>query len=343
MIGDVLTSSILFKTLRQEYPKAQLDYLINEHTFPVVENNPFIDKFIFFTENETSSKIALFKFASRIKNENYDVVIDVYSKFSSNLITLFSGAKTKVSKYKWYTSFIYTDTFKEEKISKTNAGLAIENRLQLLEPVLKGKQKILEPKIYLTDNEIEDSKQFLIKHKIDFNAPLLMVSVLGSSEKKTYPLEYMSKIIDATVEETKSQILFNYIPYQESDAKEIFDFCKDETKKYIFFNVFGKNLREFLAITKHCDALIGNEGGAVNMAKALNIPTFTIFSPWILKEAWNMFEDGKTHVSIHLKDVKPDLYEGKTLQDMKKNTSLLYNKFSPELIIPKLKSFLKNK
>jgi heptosyltransferase-2 len=342
MIGDVLTSSILFEILRQKYPKAQLDYLINEHTFPVVENNPFIDKFIFFTEKETSSKIALFKLASRIKNENYDVVIDVYSKFSSNLITLFSDAKTKISKYKWYTSFIYTDTFEEEKIAKTNAGLAIENRLQLLEPVLKGKQKILKPKIYLTDNEIEDSKQFLIKHKIDLNTPLLMFSVLGSSDKKTYPLEYMSKIIDATVEETKAQILFNYIPNQESDAKEIFNLCKDKTKKHTFFNVFGKNLREFLAITKHCDALIGNEGGAVNMAKALNIPTFTIFSPWILKEAWNMFEDGKTQISIHLKDVKPDLYEGKTLQDMKINTSLLYNKFSPELIIPKLKSFLKN-
>ncbi len=38
MIGDVLTSSILFEALRLKYPNAQLDYLINEHTFPVVQN-----------------------------------------------------------------------------------------------------------------------------------------------------------------------------------------------------------------------------------------------------------------------------------------------------------------
>ena len=56
-------------------------------------------------------------------------------------------------------------------------------------------------------------------------------------------------------------------------------------QKQIYFDVFGETLRDFLAITYHCDALIGNEGGAINMAKALNVPTFTIFSPWIKKEA----------------------------------------------------------
>jgi heptosyltransferase-2 len=57
--------------------------------------------------------------------------------------------------------------------------------------------------------------------------------------------------------------------------------CKPATQKNVFFEVFGKSLREFMAITSHCDALIGNEGGAVNMAKALDIPTFSIFSPQI--------------------------------------------------------------
>ena len=103
---------------------------------------------------------------------------------------------------------------------------------------------------------------------------------------------------------------------QELKAKTVYNFCRKETQQYIHFEVFGKSLREFLAITYHCNALIGNEGGAINMAKALNIPTFTIFSPWIIKEAWNMFEDDKTHVSIHLKDVKPELYKDKSLKDM---------------------------
>lgn len=343
MIGDVLTSSILFEVLRHQYINAQLDFLINEHTYPVVENNPFIDNYLFFTEKESISKKALLKFAKKIKSNQYDVVIDVYSKFSSNLITALSRSKIKISKYKWYTSFLYAHTFREQKKTKTVAGLAIENRLQLLQPILKKQAQIIQPKIYLTEKEIEDSKQFLLSHKINLNLPLFMISVLGSSANKTYPLNYMAKIIDVIVKETQAQILFNYIPNQETEAKEIFDLCEDETKKHIYFEVFGKNLRAFLAITKHCDTLIGNEGGAVNMAKALNISTFTIFSPWILKEAWNMFEDGKMHVSIHLKDVNPDIYMNKSLKDMKKDVNQLYKLFKPELIIPKLNIFLKNK
>ena len=46
MIGDVLTSSILFEALRTQYKEATLHYLINQNTVAVVENNPYIDEFI---------------------------------------------------------------------------------------------------------------------------------------------------------------------------------------------------------------------------------------------------------------------------------------------------------
>lgn len=340
MIGDVLTSSILFEALRTKYPNAQLDYLINEHTFSVVENNPFIDNFIFFTKEAEFSKWALLKLAKSIRKRKYEVVIDVYSKISSNLIALFSGASTKISKYKWYTSFIYTHTYSEEKKSKTNAGLAIENRLKLLTPLLDLKSEIIQPKIYLTKYEVEASKNFLIQHNLDLSKPIYMISVLGSSEAKTYPLNYMSVLIDSIVEETKGQILFNYIPKQEADAKLVFSSCKVETQKHIYFNIFGKNLREFIAITKHCTALIGNEGGAINMAKALNIKTFAIYSPWIDKASWNLFED-ENNVSVHLKDYKSELYT-KPEKTYKKEASALYDEFKPELFIDKLEDFLSN-
>ncbi|MFV9550533.1 glycosyltransferase family 9 protein [Algibacter sp. PT7-4] len=340
MIGDVLTSSILFEALRQKYPDAQLDYLINTHTYPVVKNNPFISNFIFFTNEEEKSKKALYTIAKQIKSSKYDVVIDVYSKFSSNFITYLSSAKVKISKHKWYSSFIYSYTFNEASQPKTDAGLAIENRLQLLEPILKNKPKIFRPKIYLTKKEIEESKTFLIKNNVDLSEPLFMISVLGSQKNKTYPFEYMAKIIDIIAKNNGGQILFNYIPKQKEDALAILNFCKPETQKHVLFNVFGKSLREFIAITKHCNAVIGNEGGAINMAKALNIDTFTIFSPWVIKEAWNMFDNDTSHVSIHLKDVKPELYNTASTIEIKKKVLNAYNAFSPNLIIPKLKVFL---
>jgi len=342
MIGDVLTSSILFEALKAKYPNAELQYLINTHTYPVVEHNPFIDKFHFFSPKEEESKKALIEFAKVIRDEEFDVVVDVYSKLSSNLITLYSKAKIKISKHKWYSAFIYTHTFKELTQSTTNAGLAIENRLRLLQP-LDIHETAIAPKIYLTDDEKKKAKTYLTENGIQLDRPLFMIGLLGSGENKTYPFEFMAKVIDLIVEQKpESQILFNYIPKQEKEARAIYDLCKGKTKSRVFFDVYGKSLREFMSITSFCTALIGNEGGATNMAKALGVSTFTIFSPWIYKEVWNVFVDGTKHVSVHLNDYKPELFKNKTERQLKRESLKLYPHFTPDLFSANLIDYLRS-
>lgn len=338
MIGDVLTSSILFKAIKDIHPTAELHYLINTHTFSVVENNPYIDNIIFFTKESESSKTALFRFAKTLRKENFDVVIDVYSKLSSNIITLFSGAKTKISYYKFYTASFYNHNIHRKLTASSKDGLAIEHRLQLLEP-LGIYKTTAKPKVFLSKEEIKKSKSFLENNGINLSQPLYMMSVLGSSKNKTYPFKYMAEVIDTVIENTKGQILFNYIPSQISEAKAIYNLCKPENKTHIFFDVFGKNLRDFLAITYHCEALIGNEGGAINMAKALDIKTFAIFSPWIDTATWGTFEDS-FRVNVHLKNYQPELYAKKEEKDMKKDALKLYLDFKPDFFIDKLRNFL---
>ena len=76
------------------------------------------------------------------------------------------------------------------------------------------------------------------------------------------------------------------------------------------------------------------------MAKALDIPTFTIFSPWIDKAAWSLFENHQ-NVSVHLKDFKPELYKNKAIKSVKKDALKLYSIFKPKEIMPRLTQFLK--
>lgn len=337
MIGDVLTSSIFFEPLRKRYPKAELHYVVNSHTFPVVENHPFIDKFIFITPEIDKSKLALFRFLKQIKHTNYDVVIDVYGKISSLLMTLFSGAKTKIGYEKYYTKLLYNHAIERQKKSIHQATLAVENRMRLLEP-LGVNYETVKPKIHLQETEITSAEAFLREAKIDLELPLFMISVLGSGLQKTYPFAYMAKLLDSTIEKVpNAQLLFNYIPSQKAEAQQILDLCSEETRERIHFNVFGKSLREFIAITHFCDAMIGNEGGAINMAKALDKPCFTVFSPQINKESWSSAHDAK-QIAVHLSDF---ITHGKLERGQaKKDSTPFYKKFEPQLIIPQLQSFL---
>jgi heptosyltransferase-2 len=78
------------------------------------------------------------------------------------------------------------------------------------------------------------------------------------------------------------------------------------------------------------------------MAKALEKPSFIIFSPWIDKKGWATFEDGINHVSLHLNEFKPDLFISKTPKIVKEETTAFYTAFTPELIYPALNTFLEN-
>ena len=342
MIGDVLATSIVCNNLKKMYPDATIDFLIYPFTKPVVENNPNIDHLILFEDAYRESKKEFFRFLLDIRKAKYDLVIDAYGKLESNLIVAFSGAKTKIGFHKSHTNFIYTKTTNTVSQTESTAGLAIESRLNLVRAVNNAIALDVKPKIFLTENEIENGKKILQNHTIVLSEKLYMIGVLGSSIDKTYPFKFMAELLDFIVKQTRATLLFNYIPSQISEAKAIYDLCQKETQSHIKIDLIPGSIREFLSITYYCDALIGNEGGAVNMAKALDIPTFTIFSTWIKKESWNSFEDEKTNVSVHLKDFKPEIYGDKSPKKMKKEALNLYQLFIPSLIFPMLKKYLKN-
>lgn len=342
MIGDVLASSIICTNLKKMYPNAVVEFMVYKHTVPVIENNPYIDKILIFEEKYRQSKLAFFSFLLQIRKKKYDIVIDVYGKIESNLIVFFVKAPIKIGLFKNRSKFLFTHTIQENFASITTAGAAIDNRLNLLSPLQPKITLDRKPKIYLTENEIQEAKIVLTNNAVDMSKKVYMISLLGSDVTKTYPKEYMAKVLDSIVLKSNATLLFNYMPKQKNEVQLILNLCKLNTVKQCKPEIFPGGIRQFLALTYHCNALIGNEGGAVNMAKAIDIPTFTLFSPWIIKNAWNSFENGTTNVSIHLKDYLPEVYEGKFEFEFKKQSLSLYKKFEPQLFEDTLFTFLKN-
>jgi len=338
MIGDVLVSSIICNNLKNIYAASSIEYLIYPFTQPVVENNPNIDKVILFDNKYRRNKWLFLKFLFETRREKYDIVIDAYGILESNLIVAFSGAKKKIGFYKRYTSFLYTHTVKELKTPLSNAGLALDNRLQLLKVLQPDAPLVSKPVIYMTDTEIESGRVVVAEKGLNKASKLYMIGVLGSGINKTYPAPYMAQLLDVIAQKDVC-LLFNYVPSQIEQATEIYNLCLPQTQAKIKMDIIPGNIREFLSILYHCDALISNEGGAVNMAKAINIPTFTIFSTWINKDAWNSFDDGVKTVSVHLNDYKPELYGGNSPKEMKKEALRLYKDFTPNLILPALKKY----
>ncbi len=340
MIGDVLVSTLLCNNLRKAYPNAQIDYMVYKSTLPVLQGNTNVDNYILFEKKHRKSKLLFFKFIFNIRKEKYDLIIDAYSKLESWLAVFFSNASIKISYKKTGRTFLYTHNVPLSDEPKSNVGLVIEKRLSLLEPLKLDIEIDVVPKLTVSEEEKQFASNLFDEYQLDRTKKTVMMSIIGSSPNKTYPLEYMSKVVDYVSEEIDANILFNYIPKQLELAQKVYDNCSEATKKKIFFNLLGKNLREFIIIMDACDFIIGNDSGAINMAKALGKPSFIIFSPWIKKEMWSTFEDGKLHDSVHLKDYHPKLISEKTTKHLKDNSIALYPNLKPSYFKDKLAAFL---
>ena len=109
----------------RQYPQAELHYMIYPHTQPVIKNNPFIDQLVLYDPEKQGGFSGFFSFLKKIKKQKYDVVIDVYSKIGSGIFSFGSGAKIRIAYRKWYTKFLYTDTFNYKiKLKQTPAWLS---------------------------------------------------------------------------------------------------------------------------------------------------------------------------------------------------------------------------
>lgn len=340
MIGDVLISSLICENIKRNFPDAEVHYLINAFTKPVVDGNPFIDKFVIFEDLYRESKPAFYTFLKSIRQENYTHVIDAYGKLESNLISLFSKAPYKASYHKNYTSWIYTKTYKEMSEPLTEAGIAIDYRLKLLETLGNLKIYNSKPQIYLSTQEKEAAAMAFQKHSLDAQKTI-MINALGSGLNKTYPLAYMAEVIDTIASETRSSLIFNYMPKQKDEVQKLYNLCAPETQKRIHLEFTANSLRNLMAISSQCQAIIGNEGGAINIAKALDVPSFAIFSPWIFKEGWNSFEKNYPNASVHLSDYKPELCKD-SKSELKHKSLQLYQEFKPDFFKTKLSEFMTN-
>ncbi len=319
-MGDVLVTSTILPLLKNKFSDSEISFLAEEKHTQILVGNPYINHFIFF-------KDSFLKTLSEVKKQKFDIIIDLYSKIETGALTLLSGAKTRIGFFKNYTQFFYNFPVKRTtKLKSKNTTFGIEHRLQMLEPLGIGFQETF-PKIYLSEEEIENAHRILSENGLAIDDNLIMLSTFGSSKEKTYPTEYMAEVIKFIFQcKPNSKLLCNYMPFQEDLFEELYNQLSEDVKKLVIKNFHTKSLREFAAVTSLCKCLIGNEGGATNVSKSLKIPTLTIFSPQIKLEDWAWTSNSKMDRFLHVKDFVPN--------------SESYSDFTPNYIEKGLKEFL---
>ena len=97
-IGDIVLTSPVIRCLRKRFPEAEIHFLTRNKFAPVIENNPYINKNLFFDDSIDEIILSL-------KKEKYDYVIDLHHNLRSLKIKRALKAKSfsfnKLNIEKW--------------------------------------------------------------------------------------------------------------------------------------------------------------------------------------------------------------------------------------------------
>ncbi len=274
-IGDVLLSAVLAKNLKEAYPGAKVDYLVNAESKDMVSLNPYIDEVLVYDRKRAKARwffgrlkyeLSLFL---EVKKRGYDMVINTTEGERGGYTALLSGAKTRVgvaAKKGIFAKFSpYTRQFR-----LTLMRHIVESNLDAIRAFgLEPRHKEVE--LYFSDGDAR---------KVD--------DMLGSVGKfvhihpasrwffKCLSPKQNAEIIDF-VESLGVKVVITAAPDPKElkMVDEIFSLCESSP-----LNLAGKlTLKELAALSKRAKLFFGADTAAMHIAASQNTPCIAIFGP----------------------------------------------------------------
>ena len=106
-IGDVVHTLPFLEVIRESFPKARIDWVVEDTSSQIIEGHRAIDhvivshrtswqKQLFMGRESSAALIGIRKFLRELRSETYDLVIDLQGLFKSALLLGLSRGRRKI-------------------------------------------------------------------------------------------------------------------------------------------------------------------------------------------------------------------------------------------------------
>lgn len=286
-IGDVVLATAVAEDLKLHFPEARIDMLLRKGNESLLSDHPFIGKVWIW--NKKKNKLRnLIKLAKEIRREEYDDVINLQRFFSSGLLTVLSGAKTKRGFNKNPLSAFF-DIKRDHIMTKEGLLHEIERNKQLIEDITG--QSVARPKLYPSEIDYEKVKH-LRQNSYICCAP---ASVWHT---KQYPKSHWTSFINAVPAEIDVYLLGG--PGDQKLCQEIISDSAHLKARDLSGSL---SFLESAALMKGALMNYVNDSAPMHFASAVNAPVTAIYCSTVTNFGFGPLSDKK-----HVVEIDYDLY-----------------------------------
>jgi len=329
-LGDVIMSLPVFKAVKEKYPDSEVSVMARTGFTEILEGNPYVDNIMPYYGKNTSN----LKFVKNLMKERYDACINL-CEGKLNSAVYASGMPKRIGylqKHRRRDRFFLTDPVEWYGEFKGITAMF----LKLLEPIgIFGADD--RPELYIRPEDAASAAELLP------NVEGLKILIHPGTRKLTKGWPYYRELIEEIIRRFDAFIIISGDSSEVPFINRILDGLENKN----ILNLAGKTtLKQLAAICSIADIAIGNDSGVLHIARAVKIPTITIFGPEDYRLAGDaddrdmrLFADvpcrtGSDYFGIAMPDVKRCKKESC-------DSLICMKEITPDMVLKKIQELLK--
>ncbi|WP_019988452.1 glycosyltransferase family 9 protein [Rudanella lutea] len=262
-IGDVILATALLEQIRQQRPEAQIDMLLRKGNESLLANHPFLHSVLIWDKKGGKYK-NLWNLLGQIRQNEYDVVINLQRFGATGLLTALSGARQTIG----YDKNPFSRFFKYRIEHRIEPGIhEVDRNAALLGPMGIGTFVAPRPRLYPSPADRQAVAPYQEK-------PYLCIAPTSVWFTKQYPAEKWVEFIRQNPADTTIYLL---------GAPTDIDACAYIRQQVLATHPHVQNLAGKLSFLQSAALMQGaimnyvNDSAPMHLCSAVNAPTTAVF------------------------------------------------------------------
>lgn len=265
-LGDVIFTLPAVAALRDSFPSAQIDWLIDRRWLALVAGNPHITNVIELRDRAAATYI---RCARKLRERRYTCAIDIQGLYKSALLTRISGAPRRIG-------------FTREFVRESGAAALYTERVAPREPHMVGQNMELvvaagakpipaQFPLSIPPDAMQEVDALL---KNSGATQFAVFSPGGGWRSKCWPAERFGEVAARVTREFGLQCLVNAGPGEEELAKSAVKSSGGTLKE-----LAAIPLDQLMALLRRASLVVAADSGPLHLAVALGTPVVGLFGP----------------------------------------------------------------